>query len=351
MAKLTIVVPIYNAEQYLCECLDSAINQTLTDIDILLVDDGSTDSSGQICDEYAARDSRIRVIHKENGGVCDARNVGMGEVHTEYFTFLESDDWLPSDACEKLYSKANDGEIDFVIGAYYKVLTSGIFIKKPLECREICFNRMEIEQKLIGDIIGLTGERLRHPENIDTFLTDTAKLYKTEIVKQNNLKWISRKEIYSDCLDFIMRYAYCCNSATYFDTPVYYYRRTNENSQTAAHRPRTVAMWLYQFETMREFIENSGLCCLYPAFYSRVCFSIIPIGGNAYRRRNIKDALAEIKQALSATIYDEAFSNFKISLLPLHFRPLFFFAKNKCYLSFYIMTVIMRKIMNKQRGL
>lgn len=351
MAKLTVVIPIYNTEQYLRECLDSAVNQTLTDIKILLIDDGSTDKSGAICDEYAEKDSRVRVIHKPNGGVCDARNVGMYAVDTEYFTFLESDDWLPNDACEKMLLKANDETVDFVLGAYYKVATSGTSIKRPLEVEEVSFTEGEIKNDLISYILGLTGKRLRKPSNIDTFLTDTAKLYRTSIVKENNLQWISRKVIYSDCLDFIIKYANCCKTALYFNEPLYYYRRTNENSQTATHRPRTVEMWFYQFDELKRFIKENGLENLYPAFYSRVCFSIIPIGGNAYRRRNLKEAIAEIKSALKEPIYKEAFKNFKISALPIHFRPLFFFAKHRWYYSFYLMTVVMRKIMNKQRGL
>lgn len=351
MAEISIVIPIYNAEKYLRECLDSAVNQTMRDIEIILVDDGSTDTSGTICDEYAERDCRIRVIHKANGGVCDARNVGMYSVDTEYFTFLESDDWLPIDACQKMLQKSRDNTIDFVIGTYYKVATNGISIKKPLDDKLVTFDEEEIKNNLLSYILGLTGERLKKPSTIDTFLTDTAKLYKTNIVKENNLTWISRKVIYSDCLDFIIKYANKCKSAVYFDEPLYYYRRTNENSQTATHRPRTVEMWLYQFDELKKFIRENKLENLYPAFYSRICFSIIPIGGNAYRRRNLKDAINEIKQALTNPIYREAFKNFPICELPIHFRPLFFFAKHRWYCSFYFMTVVMRKIMNKQRGL
>ena len=99
---MSVIIPIYNAEEYLHECIDSVLTQTLSDLEIILVDDGASDSSPAICDEYAAKDSRVKVVHKPNGGVCDARNAGIKAVTADYFTFLESDDWLPDDACEKM---------------------------------------------------------------------------------------------------------------------------------------------------------------------------------------------------------------------------------------------------------
>ncbi len=351
MADISIIVPIYNAEEYLKECLDSAVNQTLKDIEIILVDDGATDSSPKICDEYAEKDARICVIHKDNGGVCDARNVGMAAVKTKWFTFLESDDWLPLDACEKLVNKAKAYNADFVLGTYYKVSTSGKTIKHPFDKEEIVFLTDEERLFLSESILGLTKDRLRHPDNIDSLLTDTAKLFSTEIVRNNGLQWISRKEIYSDCLDFLLRYALCARCAVYFDEPIYYYRRTNVGSQTAGYRKDTLKLWLVQFDLLKKLIQENDLDELWDAYYSRVCFSIIPIGGNAYRTRNRKDAMCEVKEALTQPIYKTAFKNFKISALPIKYRPLFFFAKHKLYWLFYKMTVIMRKQMNKQRGL
>lgn len=351
MAKLTVVIPVYNAQDYLHDCIDSVVGQTLVDIKVILVDDGSTDKSAEICDEYAARDNRISVIHKENGGVCDARNVGMKAVETTYFTFMESDDWFPLDACEIMMNMQEKYNADFAIGCYYKVSSCGITSKHPLPEKEIYFDKANIRNKLLEYVMGLTGNRMKSPENIDSLLTDTAKIFKTDIVRKKEIYWTSRNEIYSDCLDFILRYAYCCDSAVYFDTPVYYYRRTNTGSQTAGYRKRTLELWLVQFDAMRKFIEDNGLFNLWPAFYSRICFSIIPIGGNAYRTGNRQEGMKEVRAALDQPIYTEAFSNFCIEKLPIHFRPLFFFAKHRMYHCFYNMTVIMRKIMNKQRGI
>ena len=92
MAKLSVIVPVYNVEQYLRQCLDSILAQTFTDIEIVIVDDGSTDKSGIISDEYSQKDSRIMVIHKKNGGLADARNAGLDVISGDFVSFVDSDD-------------------------------------------------------------------------------------------------------------------------------------------------------------------------------------------------------------------------------------------------------------------
>ena len=97
---VSIIVPVYNVEEYLRECVDSILNQTYSDVEVILVDDGSTDQSGNICDEYAKMDSRIKVIHKKNGGVSAARNTGIGEASGEYLMFVDSDDAIHPELVE-----------------------------------------------------------------------------------------------------------------------------------------------------------------------------------------------------------------------------------------------------------
>ena len=94
MPIMSVIVPVYNTEQYLHRCIDSILTQTYTDFELLLIDDGSKDKSGDICDEYALKDSRIRVFHKENGGVSSARNLGLDNAAGEWITFVDSDDWI-----------------------------------------------------------------------------------------------------------------------------------------------------------------------------------------------------------------------------------------------------------------
>lgn len=101
MPKVSIIVPVYNAEKYLRECVESVLCQTLSDIELILVDDGSTDSSPTLCDQYAAQDRRVKVIHKPNGRAASARNAGLRVASGEYVAFVDADDWISPDMYEK----------------------------------------------------------------------------------------------------------------------------------------------------------------------------------------------------------------------------------------------------------
>lgn len=115
--KISVVVPIYNAEKFLSSCVDSILSQTFKDFELLLVDDGSPDNSGAICDEYAKTDSRIRVFHIPNSGANRAREWGVNKGNSEYITFVDSDDSLPPTALQDLYALTSD-KYDIIIGSY-----------------------------------------------------------------------------------------------------------------------------------------------------------------------------------------------------------------------------------------
>jgi len=121
--KISIVVPVYNVQKFLRQCLDSAVNQTLKEIEIICVDDGSTDSCGRILDEYAEKDDRFVIIHKENGGYGKAMNTGLDIARGEYFCILESDDFFMADTCETLYKIAKEFDADVVRSDYFDYTT------------------------------------------------------------------------------------------------------------------------------------------------------------------------------------------------------------------------------------
>lgn len=118
MAFLSIVVPAYNVENYIKECVNSILAQTFTDFELLLVDDGSTDSTGRICDDYAEKDSRIRVLHKENGGLVSARKAGLSEAAGEYTAYVDGDDWIAPDQFANLCDAAKNEDADIVIADF-----------------------------------------------------------------------------------------------------------------------------------------------------------------------------------------------------------------------------------------
>ena len=130
---VSIVVPIYNAEQYLRRCVDSILNQEYTDFELLLVNDGSTDASGDICEEYGDQDPRVIVIQKENTGVSDSRNRALDRARGKYLQFLDSDDWITPDATRLFVRAAEEYGCDMVISDFYRVVGERLSTKGDIE--------------------------------------------------------------------------------------------------------------------------------------------------------------------------------------------------------------------------
>ncbi len=156
---ISVIIPIYNVEQYLRQCLDSVINQTYKNLEIILVDDGSTDNSGKICDEYALKDARIKVIHKENGGVSSARNAGLDIAKGDYIGFVDSDDYIEKDMYEYLYSLNKNNNTLLSVCNFYIKKNKKIIEAKPItnktvlsanEMLECSFKQLFSVNKLIA---------------------------------------------------------------------------------------------------------------------------------------------------------------------------------------------------------
>ena len=172
--KMSIIIPVYNVEKYLRQCLDSAMNQTLREIEIICINDGSTDSSGAILDEYAAQDSRLIVLRQENQGLGIARNNTLKQVRGKYIAFLDSDDWLELTFCEKLYRKAQGSQAD-VITCFPHVL--GNSYKRHLSLKNFSFaDRFSLEERL--EVMDVAIEVWNH-------------LWKTEMVRRYSIQFSS----------------------------------------------------------------------------------------------------------------------------------------------------------------
>lgn len=139
---ISVIIPVYNVEEYLSRCLDSVIKQTYTNLEIIVVDDGATDNSGKICDEYREKDKRIKVIHKLNGGLSDARNVGLDTATGEYISFIDSDDWVSNDYIEYLYLLLVKNECDVSVCGFCR--TKEKILKKKMETKKIEIYEKEV---------------------------------------------------------------------------------------------------------------------------------------------------------------------------------------------------------------
>lgn len=145
-----MIIPIYKVEKYLCECIDSVINQTHTDLQIILVDDGSPDLCGKICDDYSMRDNRIHVIHKQNGGLSDARNAGIKQAKGEFIYYLDSDDYIELNTIEILLDEQRKTNADIVISNYYYTYTDYENIAKSFYKEKIILDNYDAMKSLVS---------------------------------------------------------------------------------------------------------------------------------------------------------------------------------------------------------
>ncbi len=213
---ISVIIPVYKVEKYLPRCIESVLNQTYKNFELILVDDGSPDNSGKICDEYALKDARINVIHKENGGVSSARNAGIDVAKGEYINFIDSDDWVPSDSLEILLELLHDNFADLSIGGREDL---GKKIKqKTCELTLVEFGVSEEEK--VAEFL----------EN-SIVLSSCGKLYKTSLIKQNRLFFPESLKLAEDAV-FVRNYLRVAKRIANTKSIVYFYNRTNENSAT-----------------------------------------------------------------------------------------------------------------------
>ncbi len=192
MGKISVIVPVYNVEKYLEKCLDSIVNQTYKNLEIVLIDDGSTDSSGRICDEYALRDDRFVVVHNENGGVSVARNAGVAKATGEYIMFVDSDDYVEKDIAEVLINliKQHDADIS-MCGFKYADTDGNTWKQTNMAVAEGCISGDEFWQRFYsgGRIIGVTLWAKLYKRSLwkDIYFPD-GKLHEDEFVTHSLIK-------------------------------------------------------------------------------------------------------------------------------------------------------------------
>ena len=221
MPKISIIVPIYNVEKYLEKCIDSIINQTLKDIEIICIDDGSTDKSGKILDDYAALDNRIKVIHKENGGYGKAMNIGLDNATGEYIGIVEPDDYITSKMYEDLYQIAITNDSDIVKSSFY------VNRKSPQETRTFKnFGWDSIVPKTTFKLEDCPNFLCSHP-------SIWSAIYKREFINSNKIRFIEAPGAGWTDNPFYLKAMYLANKINYTSNAYYYWLQEAANDSDA----------------------------------------------------------------------------------------------------------------------
>ena len=320
LPKISIIVPVYNMERYLHQCVDSILAQTFTEWELLLVDDGSKDSSGQICDEYAEKDARVRVIHKDNTGQADSRNVAIGMAKADLIGFVDSDDWIDPDMYEVLYRTLTENNADISMCGHYlsykgreKQSCTGGEVKVYSEAQAL---RMIIDDR-----------------QIKSFLVD--KLYRREVIRE----LLPKSFVYEDYATLfkwfvgISRLAIC-------ESPKYHYRQRRGSTAMDGHPRKKYHFYLAEKSRCTYLIEHG----IFPEYHDRFIAKLVRVGLGQIkailRHKEDKDAVREYIDLIKSEIL--TYTNVRmrdlglfrwVLLQELKYCPKLYFATMKVFLA------------------
>lgn len=250
MPKVSIIVPIYNVEKYLDHCMQSLLRQTLKDIEIIMVNDGSPDNCPRLCDEYAKKDPRVKVVHKKNGGLGDARNAGLDVATGEYVAFVDSDDYTSVETYESLYAMAKNRDADVVLGGFYAHKADGSVLSQSILDEE--FTRDNITD-LMGEMIYSTRPIEKKP-----WASMWLGIYRRELLEKYHCRFKSEREYLSEDILFNATLIPLCQKVVYVPKAFYHYCY-NGTSLTHNFNPKKVDANFKLYEAMRELWREYGV--------------------------------------------------------------------------------------------
>jgi glycosyltransferase EpsH len=260
MPKVSVIIPLYKVENYMRKCIDSVLNQTLEQIEVILVNDGSPDNSGKIAEEYAKLDSRVKVIHKENGGLSSARNAGIEVALGEFIAFVDSDDWIEIDMLETLYNNANISKADLSIGNYskiYETFSENNYLKLKDETFDI-------------KNIGLNNYFYNYYFNYVHGDEAWNKIYRKSVIDNNSIRFERNSEIFSEDKLFNLYFIVLTNKVVSTKRSLYNYVQ-REGSIMQSAKPDLMFQYVSLMEKFINYTRNkereTELSNIYPIIF------------------------------------------------------------------------------------
>ena len=278
MAMISIIMPVYNTGVIIHDTIKSILNQTYTDFELLLIDDGSTDGTGIICDEYASKDSRVKVFHKTNGGICEARNYGLSKVASKYLTFCDHDDLYSEKLLEEAIKFAEKNECE-VVKFGYKVCNG------DTQSKYKCFNYRSEDIVLQGK--ELTNSYLKLV-NAHLLSTVWNSIYLTDFIKKNNLLFDTRFKHGGEDINFNNKWYPLAHNIGIINSVLYEHYVRSSLSTSSKFYDDILEYFIIQMEEINRVILKMGIdIVFYKKFYANIFFSSV-VGYLSYGVKMLK---------------------------------------------------------------
>lgn len=342
---ISIIVPCYNVEKYLPKCVESIINQTYRNLEIILVDDGSPDNCGQMCDEYARKDSRIRVLHKENGGLVSARNAGYKVTKGEWMMYLDGDDWIDTDTCEELCEIIKKyPQVDVIFWKFIQELHSkSIKGKWEWPCKESqhVYSGQECKELARHTLIYKSG-----------IASAWGKLIRSEYARKYNICHDPNLRQGAEGVEFSLRAFYHAEKVLYVNA---YYNHYCFNPTSISKRvsEKNTQYLLDCFEVIQQDIERfENKDAFMSALYQRVAYVLIAIAMSTYFHPSNKDSLFTKMRKYGKVINDnpifkDSLKYYRMEDMDKQRRVTLFFIRKKMYFMLYFISKVKQYMLKK----
>lgn len=348
--KLSVIVPIYNVGKYLKDCIESLLSQDYEDYEILLIDDGSKDESTVICDEYAQKSNKVRVIHKENGGAASARNEGIKVSNGEYLFFVDGDDWIETNCLSSMMEIIEEKQLDVLRFNYAREYEGKSIPKNSTILEERLYEGEDDIDLILNKLVGISGQDLAHPENFNFLASSCFNIYRKQIILDNNLIFHNIRE-YGAFVDglFNIEYFIHISRFAYINDVCYHYRKTNSGAASANYRREYLPRQLKLFSKIKEIlIQNNKYKD--ESYSNRIALSTMELCLNALRNKSGKKAARykEVKSILSHPLIHTSLKKLSTKPMSLKWKLYYFGAKHRLTLCTYILTYAIQKLKGRR---
>lgn len=346
MKKVSVIIPVFHVENFLEKCVNSVLNQTYRNIELILVDDGGDDRCPQICENFASKDERVKCIHKKNEGQSFARKTGVEAATGDYFLFIDADDWIDEETLEVCVQNAESKKADVVCFGYKRVYDNNIFNTS------IFYNNCEFsggEVKILQRrMIGLVDSELNRVEDADRLTPMWGKLYHKNVVQSG--RWVSERETGSLEDSIFNLYALNnCKKFVYVNRFFYNYVKTNESATTGKYRYNLVNQWKRVYKYYEEYIDKYNCENTYKmALKNRIVISMLGLGMNeVMSSKSFLEKARFLEEVLDQEEWKNAYNEICLQCFSLKWRIFFFLCKAKKTKYLLVMIIIILNLKSR----